>query len=350
MIEVIGGIEPARTLILTALEHGASVVTANKALLAEDGATLFAAAEKAGRDLYFEAAVAGAIPILRPLRESLAGDRVRRVLGIVNGTTNFILDKMDTSGAGFTEALEEAQALGYAEADPTADVEGFDAAAKAAILASLAFHTRVVAADVHREGITDVSAADVASAREMGVRGEAAGDLRARRRARRPGRLGPGAPGDDPAVSHPLASVREAFNAVFVESEAAGQLMFYGPGAGGAPTASAVLGDLVTVARNRLADVPRSRRVGLRRARGAADGCDRDHATTWPSTSTTGPACWPRWPRPSPSTASPSRRCARRAAATTPSSWWSRTGPPTRRCRRPSRLCARCRRCVTSPR
>jgi homoserine dehydrogenase len=254
VVEVIGGIEPARTLVLSALEHGASVVTANKALLAEDGATLFAAAEKAGRDLYFEAAVAGAIPILRPLRESLAGDRVRRVLGIVNGTTNFILDKMDTSGAGFSEALEEAQALGYAEADPTADVEGFDAAAKAAILAGLAFHTRVVAADVHREGISDVSAADVASAREMDsvVKLLAICELAE----------GP----DGPAVaarvhpamiprSHPLASVREAYNAVFVESEAAGQLMFYGPGAGGSPTASAVLGDLVTVARNRLMDV-----------------------------------------------------------------------------------------------
>src|SRR3954454_9732029 len=168
VVEVVGGIEPARSLVLAALEAGASVVTANKALLAEDGATLFEAAEKAGRDLYFEAAVAGAIPILRPLRESLAGDRVRRVLGIVNGTTNFILDRMDTSGAGFEEALEEAQALGYAEADPTADVEGFDAAAKAAILASLAFHSRVTSADVHREGITEVTAADIASAREMG--------------------------------------------------------------------------------------------------------------------------------------------------------------------------------------
>lgn len=254
VIEVIGGIEPARSLILSALEHGASVVTANKALLAEDGATLFAAADKAARDLYFEAAVAGAIPILRPLRESLAGDRVRRVLGIVNGTTNFILDKMDSTGAGFSEALEEAQALGYAEADPTADVEGFDAAAKAAILASLAFHTRVVASDVHREGIAEVSAADVASARDMGcvVKLLAICDLVE----------GP----DGPAVSarvhpamiprsHPLASVREAYNAVFVESEAAGQLMFYGPGAGGAPTASAVLGDLVSVARNRLQDV-----------------------------------------------------------------------------------------------
>jgi len=253
VVEVIGGIEPARTLILSALENGASVITANKALLAEDGPTLFEAAEKAGRDLYYEAAVAGAIPILRPLRESLAGDTVTRVLGIVNGTTNFILDKMDSSGAGFAEALEEAQELGYAEADPTADVEGFDAAAKAAILASLAFHSRVTASDVHREGIADVTAADVQSARDMGsvVKLLAICELR----------TNPG--GDDsvavrvhPAMiprSHPLASVREAYNAVFVESKAAGQLMFYGPGAGGAPTASAVLGDLVTVARNVLA-------------------------------------------------------------------------------------------------
>jgi homoserine dehydrogenase len=254
VVEVIGGIEPARGLILSALENGASVVTANKALLAEDGPTLFEAAEKAGRDLYYEASVAGAIPILRPLRESLAGDTVTRVLGIVNGTTNFILDKMDSSGAGFTEALEEAQELGYAEADPTADVEGFDAAAKAAILASIAFHTRVTASDVHREGISEVSAADVQSAKDMGsvVKLLAICELKAT---------------DDgqsavavrvhPAMiprSHPLASVREAYNAVFVESEAAGQLMFYGPGAGGAPTASAVLGDLVTVARNVLAD------------------------------------------------------------------------------------------------
>jgi homoserine dehydrogenase len=254
VIELVGGLEPARSLILTALEHGASVVTANKALLAEDGATLFAAAEKAGRDLYFEAAVAGAIPILRPLRESLAGDRVTRVLGIVNGTTNFVLDRMDSNGSNFADALEEAQQLGYAEADPTADIEGFDAAAKAAILASLAFHTRVTAADVHREGITDVTVTDMLSARQMGcvvkllaicdlVEGPSGEAVSAR---------------VHPAMiprSHPLASVREAYNAVFVESEAAGQLMFYGPGAGGAPTASAVLGDLVTVARNRLQDV-----------------------------------------------------------------------------------------------
>jgi homoserine dehydrogenase len=249
VVEVIGGIEPARSLILSAMEAGSSVVTANKALLAEDGATLFTAAEKHGVDLYYEAAVAGAIPLLRPLRESLAGDRVRRVLGIVNGTTNFILTRMTDSGAGFDEALEEAQALGYAEADPTADVEAFDAAAKAAILAALAFHTRVTAADVHREGMTEVTAADVARAREMGcvVKLLAIAELSADGSS-----VGVRA---HPAMipqSHPLASVREAFNAVFVECEAAGELMFYGRGAGGAPTASAVLGDLVAVARHKV--------------------------------------------------------------------------------------------------
>ncbi|WP_425456795.1 homoserine dehydrogenase [Aeromicrobium piscarium] len=251
VIEVIGGIEPARGLILAALENGASVVTANKALLAEDGATLYEAAEKAERDLYYEAAVAGAIPIVRPLSDSLAGDRVTRVLGIVNGTTNFILDAMSTTGAGFNDALDEAQRLGYAEADPTADVEGFDAAAKAAILAGLAFHTRVHISDVHREGITDVTAADVRSAAEIGsvVKLLAICEL---------GPSGEVSARVHPAMipdSHPLASVRGAYNAVFVESEGAGQLMFYGPGAGGAPTASAVLGDVVSVARHRLAGV-----------------------------------------------------------------------------------------------
>ena len=168
VVEVIGGIEPARSLLLAALKNGKPVVTANKALLAENGAEIYAAAREYGADLYYEASVAGAIPLLRPLRESLAGDTVHRVLGIVNGTTNYILDRMDSSGAGFAESLEEAQALGYAEADPTADVEGFDAAAKAAILASLAFHTPVTAADVHREGITEVTAADIGSARALG--------------------------------------------------------------------------------------------------------------------------------------------------------------------------------------
>jgi homoserine dehydrogenase len=248
VIEVIGGIEPARTLLLTAMKAGKAVVTANKALLAEDGAAVHGAARDFGADLYYEAAVAGAIPLLRPLRESLTGDEVHRVLGIVNGTTNYILDRMDTSGAGFTESLEEAQSLGYAEADPTADVEGFDAAAKAAILARLAFHTEVAAADVYREGITAVRPADIESARALGCvvkllaiceRSAAGVSVRVH-----------------PAMiprSHPLAGVREAYNAVFVEAESAGRLMFYGAGAGGAPTASAVLGDLVAVARNRLA-------------------------------------------------------------------------------------------------
>ena len=252
VIEVIGGIEPARSLLLAALDRGASVVTANKALLAEDGATLYEAARRGGADLYCEASVGGAIPLLRPMRESLSGDRVTRVMGIVNGTTNYILSRMDESGAGFEEALEEAQSLGYAEADPSADVDGFDAAAKAAILAGLAFHTRVTAADVHREGISDVTAGDVGSARDMGA------VVKLLAIAER----GPDLAGRDsvgvrvhPAMiprTHPLASVGDAFNAVFVEAEAAGQLMFYGRGAGGAPTASAVLGDLVAVARNRL--------------------------------------------------------------------------------------------------
>jgi homoserine dehydrogenase len=252
VIEVIGGIEPARSLLVSALERGASVVTANKALLAEDGGTLYDAARRGNADLYCEASVAGAIPLLRPLRESLAGDRVTRIIGIVNGTTNYVLTKMDVTGAGFTESLEEAQALGYAEADPTADIDGFDAAAKAAILAGLAFHTRVTAADVYREGISDVTAADVASARDMdGVVKLLAIAERA------PDRAGRDSVGVrvHPAIlarSHPLAGVRDAYNAVFVEADAAGELMFYGRGAGGAPTASAVLGDLVAVCRNRL--------------------------------------------------------------------------------------------------
>jgi len=250
VVEVIGGVEPARSLILAAMEHGASVVTANKALLAEDGPTLFSAAEQHGVDLYFEAAVAGAIPIIRPLRESLVGDEITTVIGIVNGTTNFILDKMHTQGSGFAETLAEAQELGYAEADPTADVEGFDAAAKAAILSSLAFHSRVRAVDVHREGITEVTGADIASAREMGcvVKLLAICRLTEEDPPRVSARVHPAMI----PLSHPLASVGGAYNAVFVESRSAGRLMFYGPGAGGAPTASAVLGDLVTVARNRI--------------------------------------------------------------------------------------------------
>jgi len=246
VVEVIGGIEPARSLLLVALKGGKPVVTANKALLAENGAEIYASAREYGADLYYEASVAGAIPLLRPLRESLAGDTVHRVLGIVNGTTNFILDRMDSSGAGFAESLEEAQALGYAEADPTADVEGFDAAAKAAILASLAFHTPVTAADVHREGITEVTATDILSARALGR------VVKLLAICERCAGIGPGNGQGGVSVrvhpamiprSHPLASVSEAYNAVFVEAESAGRLMFYGAGAG----------DIVAVARNRLA-------------------------------------------------------------------------------------------------
>ena len=248
VIEVIGGIDPAKELILTALKNGKSVVTANKALLAKHGAELYAAADKANVDLYYEAAVAGAIPILRPLRESLVGDHVIRVMGIVNGTTNYILTKMDENGAAFADALKEAQALGFAESDPTADIEGFDAASKAAILAGLAFHSRVTDNDVYREGISKITAADVkvAKAMEMVIKLLAIAELTPE---------GAVSVRVHPALisrTHPLASVRDSFNAVFVEAESAGQIMFYGKGAGGAPTASAILGDLVAVARHKV--------------------------------------------------------------------------------------------------
>jgi homoserine dehydrogenase len=250
VVEMIGGIEPARELLLAAMRTGKSVVTANKALLGADSAVMHAAAREHGADLFYEAAVAGAIPLLRPLRESLAGDAVRRVLGIVNGTTNYILDRMDSSGADFRDALAEAQALGYAEADPTADVGGYDAAAKAAILASLAFHTRVSTADVYRQGITALTAADIEGARVLGCVVKLLAICE---------RTGDGiSVRVHPAMisrEHPLASVRGAYNAVFVEAESAGRLMFYGAGAGGGPTASAVLGDLVVVARNRVAGI-----------------------------------------------------------------------------------------------
>ena len=245
VIELTGGIEPARTRILRALEAGKSVVSGNKALLAKHGVELQAAADKSGAQLSYEAAVAGAIPILRPLRDSLAGDRVTRVLGIMNGTTNYILDQMDTTGASFADALAEAQKLGYAEADPTADVEGHDAASKAAIVASLAFHSTFTIDDVHTEGITSITADDVAAA---GADGYVIKLLAICERE--------GADGANIRVNptliprqHPLAGVHGAFNAVFVEAENAGELMFYGPGAGGAPTASAVLGDFVSLAR-----------------------------------------------------------------------------------------------------
>ena len=248
IIEVIGGISPAKELILAAFKKGKSVVTANKALLAKEGAALYQAAGEANVDLYYEAAVAGAIPILRPLRESLVGDHVTRIMGIVNGTTNYILTKMDESGTAFVDALKQAQELGFAEADPTADVEGIDASDKAAILAGLAFHSRVTDKDVYREGITKITATDVkvAKAMDMVIKLLAITELTA---------SGEISVRVHPALisrTHPLASVRESFNAVFVEAQSAGQMMFYGKGAGGEPTASAVLGDLVAIARHKV--------------------------------------------------------------------------------------------------
>ena len=246
VVEVIGGIEPARSLILDALKAGKPVVTANKELLANVGAELFEAAGAAGVDLLFEASVAGGIPLIRPLRESLAGERITRVLGIVNGTTNYILTRMTEEGASYQDALAEAQGLGFAERDPTADVEGFDAGAKAAIIASVAFGARVVAGDVYREGISAITSADIAYARRMGYVIKLLAIVER---------------GSDGAIAvrvhpvmlpdtHPLAAVRESFNAVFIEGEAVGQLMLYGRGAGGMPTASAVLGDLLDAAHN----------------------------------------------------------------------------------------------------
>ena len=257
VIEVMGGIEPARTYITQALQSGADVVTANKALLAHHGTELFDLAEQLGAQLYYEAAVAGAIPIIRPLRDSLAGDNVTRIMGIVNGTTNYILDRMDTEGSSFDEALAVATELGYAEADPTADVDAFDAAQKAAILASLAFHTTIDLASVYREGIRGVSGEVIALASKAGYAIKLLAIAE---------RIDDSTNGTDgvsvrvyPALisrSHPLATVRGANNAVFVEAEGAGSLMFYGAGAGGPETASAVLGDLVSAARRHVIGGP----------------------------------------------------------------------------------------------
>ena len=250
VVEVMGGIEPARGLVSAALAAGKPVVTANKELLANHGAELYGAAEAAGVDLLFEAAVAGAIPIMRPLRESLAGEPIKRVMGIVNGTTNFILSRMADDGASYADALAEAQSLGYAERDPTADVEGFDAGAKAAIIATVAFGARVVAGDVYHEGISGITVADIEFAADLRhcikllvvVERTMASDGGSQIGVRVHPTLVP--------LDHPLASVRGSFNAVFVEGGAAGDLMFYGRGAGGRPTASAVLGDLIDAACN----------------------------------------------------------------------------------------------------
>ncbi|MET0663958.1 MAG: homoserine dehydrogenase, partial [Acidimicrobiales bacterium] len=250
VVEVIGGIEPARELIVQAVKSGKPVITANKELLANHGAELFAVAEGASVDLLFEAAVAGGIPLIRPLRESLAGEQVHRVLGIVNGTTNYILTRMSEDGATYGEALAEAQSLGYAERDPTADVEGYDAGAKAAIIATIAFGVRVVAGDVYHEGISGITPADITFAQRLGyevkllaIAESAAGADGVTEVAVRVH------PAMVPA-HHPLASVRDSFNAVFIEGDAVGELMFYGRGAGGSPTASAVLGDLIDAAVN----------------------------------------------------------------------------------------------------
>ena len=254
VIELAGGIEPAKTWIKMALNAGADVITANKALIAAHGTELTALAQQFGAQLYYEAAVGGAIPIIRPLRASLAGDKINRVMGIVNGTTNYILDQMETTGASFEDALNEAQALGYAEADPTADVEGFDAASKAAILAGLAFHSDMPVEKVYREGITSITALQIETARQAGY------TVKLLAICERAGENGEGLvarvhPTLIP-LDHPLAAVRGAYNAVFVEAESAGRLMFYGAGAGGKETASAVLGDLVSAAKRHLAGGP----------------------------------------------------------------------------------------------
>jgi len=258
VIEVMGGIEPARTLILQALNSGSDVITANKALLATHGAELFDAAEQVGAQLYFEAAVAGAIPIIRPLRESLAGDKVKRIMGIVNGSTNYILDRMDTTGISLAEAMAEATRLGYLEADPSLDVEGYDAAQKAAILASLAFHTEVPLDKVYREGITKITSEQMAAAKRDGyvIKLLAICESIAADEENAEGGISVRVYPAMVPIEHPLASVHGAYNAVFVEAEAAGSLMFYGAGAGGIQTASAVMGDLVSAAKRHVAGGP----------------------------------------------------------------------------------------------
>lgn len=245
IIEVIGGMEPAKTMIMEALRAGKNVVSANKDLIAEEGRELFEAAHEHGKDFLFEAAVAGGIPIIRPLKQCLAANEISDVLGIVNGTTNYILTKMFEDGMEFDDALKRAQELGYAEADPTADVEGLDAGRKVAIMASIAFHSRVVFSDVYTEGITKITAADIAYAKEfdsviklLGVARNAEDGIEV---------------GVYPVMlskDHPLASVRESFNAVFIHGDAVDDAMFYGRGAGEMPTASAVVGDVIDVARD----------------------------------------------------------------------------------------------------
>lgn len=271
VVELMGGVQPALPLLLDAIRSKKHVVTANKELLATSGRELMQEAERNGVDVLFEAAVAGGIPIIRPIRESLAGDRVTRILGIVNGTTNFILTRMSEMGESFDEALAQAVRLGYAESDPTADVEGLDAAAKIAILASLAFDAHVVASDVVCEGITRITRADIAAAHHLGyevkllgVAEMSDGHISAR---------------VHPAMiprTHPLASVRDVYNAVFIQGEQSGDLMFFGRGAGGAPTAAAVVGDVVEIARNVAAGARSPGYVGFH-----ADAAMRPQAETF---------------------------------------------------------------------
>lgn len=249
VVEVIGGIEPARELILDALKAGKPVITGNKELLANHGTELFAAADAAGVDLLFEAAVAGGIPLMRPLRESLLGEPINRVMGIVNGTTNYILTRMTEAGASYADALAEAQQLGYAERDPTADVEGYDAGAKIAIIAMIAFGARVVAGDVYHEGISGITESDIAVASRLGYRIKLLGVAELFGDEDHPEVAVRVHPAMVP-VQHPLAAVRDSFNAVFIEGSAVGDLMLYGRGAGGLPTASAVLGDVIDAAMN----------------------------------------------------------------------------------------------------
>jgi homoserine dehydrogenase len=245
VVEAIGGIDPAKALILAAFASGKPVVTANKELLSTHGQEVMDAADQAEVDFIFEASVGGGIPIIRPLKESLAGDRVTRIMGILNGTTNFILTRMSETGGSFEEALAESERLGYTELDPSADIEGYDAAAKLAILSSIAFNARVVAGDVHREGISTVSARDISAAHELGYEIKLLGVAEIQDGAIT-ARVYPAML----PKTHPLAAVRDVFNAVFVEGEESGELMFFGRGAGGGPTGSAVVGDVVEVARN----------------------------------------------------------------------------------------------------
>lgn len=332
IVEVMGGISPAREAITAALGKGKPVVTANKALLAETGAEMFAVADATGVDLLFEAAVAGGIPFIRPLRESLRGEPIGRVMGIVNGTTNFILSKMTEEGADYTDVLREAQRLGFAEADPTADVEAFDAASKCAIIASIAFAADVRSADVHREGITSIGAADIAIARRLGYvikllaiaeRTNGSDQLSVRVH-----------PAMVPAT-HPLASVRDAYNAVFVEGAAVGSLMFYGRGAGGDPTASAVLGDVIDAAVNlKRAPTPCS---GLSRARRSRRSTTRPANTCCHSRFSTNRACCTRSPECLRRTVSASVRPSRSVSARAHASSSSPTPHVRRRC---SNACA----------